>query len=123
MLHVLASMADPWHWHWVSHTPVLRQLYEVVSWTWGGAGQGGQASETYAAFSSSVPCLALISLLANWWRKHRLDVQCSVTGCRRRGHPVHGTPYRACHEHAPDIEHEPGEPVTVEHIARAHERR
>lgn len=61
-------------------------------------------------------------LLTAWrcyrlWRKH---TECHVATCKNHGFPVHGTPYRACHEHHPATEHADGEPITASHIATAH---
>jgi hypothetical protein len=62
--------------------------------------------------------LALVFIKA--LRVYRKHTECHVDGCSQHGHVVHGTPYRACDLHDPRITHEPGEPITAEHIATAH---
>ena len=79
---------------------------------------------SYSFFSSSFPeCLFTILcgvIVYLFWRPIRRHLECSEGTCHRLGHPVHGTGYRACHEHHPAVAHEPGEAVTVDHIAEAH---
>ena len=114
--HVLATLeASPWLWHWVQHTSGLDWLYRKVSWTWGGAGQGGQASEAYAMFSGPVPCLALLALIGGFWHNHN----CHEPRCLRLswhpdadGHPV-------CKIHHPD---HPAQGWFRKHPRRARDR-
>lgn len=62
----------------------------------------------------------LFLLLRPAYRRLTRRLECHVDGCSSIGHPVHGTGYRACHNHHPAVAHQPGEAVTAEHIAQAH---
>lgn len=109
MIHLLALLLPgPLHTVW-QHS---------IEWMW-----WPESDHGYAFFSSvgGTPLFALGGFAAIYkvYRKH---VECSVSECKRRGHVVHGTPYRACHEHHPGVEHKGREPITVEHIHKAHRR-
>lgn len=92
-------------WHWLGH---------LISWTWGGEGQGGANSTGYLITSGPLPDLTMLGLLVGVWR----HLNCHTTGCKRIGHRVHGTSYRACRRHHPLL----GGDTTVQDIWDAHER-
>lgn len=100
---MLAEIANPWHWHWI-HAPVIEQIYHTIAWTWGGAGQGGQTSEAYGAFSSSIPCLALISILANWWHSRNChEHRCWRLAKHSFRDPDTGEEFKLCKKHHPAL--------------------
>lgn len=99
-----------------------RPVYEVVAWTYGGNGNGGAESTGYLIFSSIFPCLTMLGSVGYAVQRVRSHLECHHDGCSKIGYVVHGTPYRACHGHHPASEHEPGEPITAEHIRAAHEK-
>jgi hypothetical protein len=67
----------------------------------------------YNLVSGPIPDLTLLAILGTAY-KH---FNCHVTGCKRWGHVVHGTSYRACNRHHP---RRPDDgKITAEHIAEA----
>jgi hypothetical protein len=116
MLHLLAvwwEVGPEWLWHPLgqcagTHAEVVRcRSYNAHS---GIFGQIAILGSVVAGFLAT-------------YRLYRKHTECHVEGCSKRGHPVHGTPYRACHEHHPASVHNEGEAITAEHIRRAHLKR
>jgi len=69
----------------------------------------------YHAYSGIIPCLAVVSIVTGWWKKHT----CHEAKCWRFGkHPVGGTPYKTCHKHHPGI---PGNKVSSGDIQAAYD--
>jgi hypothetical protein len=102
MLHLLVVQGDA----------PLELLHPMRYWGyqwWSGAGSDlGEVTLVTTAIVGLITALRI-------YRKH---TECHVDGCSKRGHPVHGTPYRACHEHHPASVHG-SEPITAQHIADA----
>ena len=116
----LIAFAPAWLWHPLGQcTPASSNhviaVHEVVrcksynAWS----GSFSDISEVTLIFTAITSAVAA-------WRIYKAHVECHVEGCSKHGYPVHGTPYRACHEHHPAAEHEVGEAITPDHIATAH---
>ena len=97
--HLLAPLSWPWRNPWA---------YNFSSSEWGGA--------IFHALELGV----LYAVVRPGLQRARRHLECSEAGCTAMGHPVHGTPYRACHTHHPGAVHRPGEAVTAAHMAEAH---
>jgi len=85
---------------------VVRWVAHAARWTW--ADPAG-----YNIFSGPLPDLAMLTGIGAFFR----HVNCHVGGCRRFGHRVPGTPYRACRQHHPSMS---DETVTAAHIDQAY---
>lgn len=116
----LATIGPDWLWHPLgqctaassnrlvaAHEITRCKSYNFVS------GLGSDLSEISLIFTGIAALLAI-------WRVYKRHTECHVATCKKHGHPVHCTPYRACHEHHPASEHEPDEPITADHIKSAH---
>ena len=78
---------------------------------------------SYSGILSDIGEVTLITaIVLTAWRAYKLfrkHTECHVDGCTSHGHIVHGTPYRACHDHDPRTTHVQGEPITADHIQQA----
>lgn len=84
----------------------MNAIYEALRWTW-------HDPDGYNLLSGPVADLTMLSAIGIAF-KH---FNCHVTGCRRWGHVVHGTSYRACNHHHPRRP-DHGK-ITAAHIAQA----
>jgi hypothetical protein len=112
----MLGTATPLLWHWPTWTYAISWLWtNPVSYNFWSSGWGESLLEV-------VKFGVLLLLLRPLYRRVHIHLQCDFDGCTNWGHPVHATGYRACHSagHHPAVEHKPGEPITAEHIARAH---
>lgn len=96
-----------------------------LSWLWTNPASYNLWSSEWGGSLFKLLYLVLVFVVVRrvvqpWTRRVHAHLECHVDGCERWGYPVHGTGYRACHEHHPAIAHEPGEAITAAHIKRAH---
>jgi hypothetical protein len=104
----------PLLFHWPHWTYTVSWLWtNPVSYNFWSSGWGESLLEI-------IKLGILFLLLRPAYRRATKHLECHVDGCTHVGHPVHGTGYRACHDHHPAVAHEPGEAVTAAHIAQAH---
>lgn len=80
----------------------------------------------WSGIGSDIGEITLITaILVTAWRVYKLwkkHTECHIATCKNHGHVVHGTPYRACHEHDPRITHQIGEDITADHILQAYKK-
>lgn len=111
---ITAATLRLWYWpHWTYS----------ISWLWTNPVSYNFWSSAWGEHLFQVFVLAALYLLFRpLFRRIMKHVECSIDGCTNIGHPVTGTPYRACHllGHHPGATHKPGEPITVAHVAEAH---
>jgi hypothetical protein len=108
----------PLLFHWPHWTYSISWLWtNPVSYNFWSSGWGETLLEI---FKLGILFLLLRPLYQRISRRVHMHLDCHIDGCERIGHPVHGTGYRACHEHHPAVAHTPGEAITAEHIAQAH---
>ena len=106
---MIASTWPPWTYgiSWLWTNPAS---YNFWSCAWG------------EHLFDALALLALYLLLRPVFRRVEKHFECHVDDCSKPGHVVHGTGYRACHDHHPAVAHKPGEAITAAHIAEAHAR-
>jgi hypothetical protein len=69
---------------------MIEWLHHALEWVY-------RDPDGYNLVSGPIPDLTMLAILGTAY-KH---FNCHVTGCRRWGHVVHGTSYRACNRHHP----------------------
>lgn len=120
VIHTLATILPEWLNHPLgncvgTHPEQVRCLsYNFYS------GSLSDVSEITLVFSALIALITVLRQVRKARAEYIKRTECHVATCKRHGYVVHGTPYRACHEHHPAVEHEPGEDITADHIAAAH---
>jgi hypothetical protein len=101
-------------WHWPHFLEPVSQLW------WPESGRlYAFTSSVGSTFAWPLWGFAAGGLGLKFYRKH---FECHVDGCKKHGYVVGGGPYRACHEHHPNTEHEDGEPITADHIQKSYDK-
>jgi hypothetical protein len=113
---VSVASATPLLWHWPTWTYAISWLWtNPVSYNFWSSAWGEHLFQAFMV-------LLLYLLFRPLFNRIKKHLECDITGCTNIGHPIAGTPYRACRTpgHHPAVVHKEGEPITAEHLKEAH---